>query len=75
MVLTAIGGIGPEWEFVGSGHYLSTTSDDFLIRNTGNAANGLLDVASISGGKASFTPVGAVGAEWNFHSGNVAGLP
>ena len=72
---TDIGAVGPEWEFVGSGHYLSSASDDFLIRNTGNAANGLIDVGAIGNGKASFTLVGAVGPEWNFHSTNVAVLP
>jgi V8-like Glu-specific endopeptidase len=70
-----IGAVGPEWEFVGSGRYLSTASDDFLIRNTGSVANGQLEVGAISNGKAGFTVVGAVGPEWNFHTANVAVLP
>ena len=45
------------------------------MRNTGSVANGLLTVGSVSNGAASFTTVGGVGPEWNFHSSNVAVLP
>src|SRR5207249_28786 len=44
---TDIGTAGPEWEFVGTGHYLNSTRTDFLMRNTGNVAPGILDVGSI----------------------------
>src|SRR5207244_3291830 len=75
LTFTQIGTAGPEWEFVGTGHYLDGTRTDFLMRNTGNVAPGILDVGSVSGGAAQFTTVGAVGPEWNFHSSNVAVLP
>jgi len=69
-----IGGVGPEWEFVGSGHYLSTTKDDFLLRNTGSVIGGRLLIGTVSNGAAQFTAVGGVASEWNFHTGNTAVL-
>jgi hypothetical protein len=72
---TQVGGLGSEWQFVGSGNYIDTSKADFLIRNTGNVANGLLEVGSITGSAASYTQVGGVGSEWNFHTSNIAVTP
>jgi hypothetical protein len=75
LTFTQVGGLGSEWQFAGSGNYIDTSKADFLIRNTGSFANGLLEVGSISGNMTSYTQVGSVGPEWNFHAGNVAVLP
>ena len=69
---TDIGGLGPEWEFVGSGPYVDAGKDDFFLRNTGNGA---LVVGSAFTGGSNFTQVGGLGPEWNFHSSNAALLP
>src|SRR5207237_2215629 len=63
LTFAQIGTAGPEWEFVGTGHYLDATPSDFLMRHTGNVAPGILDVGSISNGAANFKTVGAVGPE------------
>jgi len=72
LTFTDIGGVDPEWEFVGSGDYIGDDSKaDFLMRNTGSGA---LVVGSVNG-TTNFTEVSSVGPEWNFHSANVALLP
>jgi hypothetical protein len=63
---TAIGAVGPEWQFEGNAAFLGHGQSDFLMRNTGNVANGLLEVGEVVNGAATFTPIGAVGPEWQF---------
>src|SRR5439155_25261985 len=72
LTFTQISAVGPEWEFVGNGPYLSASKDDFLIRNT---SIGALVVGAVNNGTASFTTVGGVGPEWNFQTSNVAEVP
>lgn len=72
VTFTNIGGVGPEWQFIGTGDYSGDSSTDFALRNT---VTGELAIGSAANGTADFTRVAAVGAEWNFHSGNPALLP
>jgi hypothetical protein len=67
LTFTDIGGVGPEWEFIGSGKYKGGAEDDFLMHNTGNVNGGTLQVGSVVFGVAQFTTVGGVGPEWTFH--------
>jgi hypothetical protein len=72
LTFTDIGGVGPEWEFIGTGNYVDASRSDFLMRNTGTVWPGALVVGSVGNGTAHFSKVGAAGPDWNFHTGNVA---
>lgn len=72
---TQLGGLGPEWEFAGRGDLLADCRDaSFLLRNNGSVIPGALYVGEDVGGNAAFTPIGGVGAEWQFEGvGNFLG--
>lgn len=57
-----IGGIGPEWQFAGSGFLLGAGRAGFLLRNT----DGLVAVGEVANGVAVFSVVGGLGGEWRF---------
>jgi hypothetical protein len=65
---TAIGGVGPEWQFEGNGPLLGGSADDFLLWDGSSASSsyGALVVGSVVGGTAQFTQIGGVGPEWQF---------
>jgi hypothetical protein len=63
LAYSQIGGLGPEWRFVGSGDLLGDGNTGFLIEDT----SGALVVGEIAGGQASYTQVAALGPEWSFH--------
>ena len=60
---TQIGGLGPEWSFVGAGDYYGAGTDSFMIENT----SGALVTGTVVGGHAQYAQVGALGPEWKFH--------
>lgn len=64
-----IGGLTPDFQFIGTGNYIDTNKTDFLIRNT---QNGQLLVGSVGSGSVAYTLVGGVGSEWTFHNTSVA---
>ena len=71
LAFTQLGGIGSEWKIVGTGDYLGAGHPGFLMENTGNVANGLLEVGEVTNGTLNFTQIGGVGPEWQFvGSGN-----
>ncbi|HEX3882107.1 MAG TPA: hypothetical protein VHW66_05570 [Stellaceae bacterium] len=65
---TLIGGVGPEWQFEGTGDLLGHGQDDFLIWDgTSSSPNyGALVVGEAEGGSAQYTLLGGVGPEWQF---------
>jgi hypothetical protein len=60
---TSIGGLGPEWNFVGAGDYGGTGTDSFVIENT----SGAVSIGTVAGGQAQYAQVAALGPEWRFH--------
>ncbi|HEY1733228.1 MAG TPA: Ig-like domain-containing protein, partial [Acidimicrobiales bacterium] len=70
---TAIGGVGPEWQFLGVGNYDGVSSSEFLIRNSNSGVLVLGTVSSTNGTYGvTYSQVGGVGPEWNFHNTPVA---
>src|SRR5713101_1825498 len=65
-VFSGIGGVGPEWQFAGTGDFLGDGRSGFLMRNTGAFANGQLTICEVVNGSAAFTGLGGIGAEWEF---------
>jgi hypothetical protein len=65
---TAVGGVGPEWQFEGNGPLLGGSNDDFLLwdGSSSSASYGSLVVGSVAGGTATYTAIGGVGPEWAF---------
>jgi hypothetical protein len=65
---TLVGGIGPEWQFDGSGDLFGQGQDDFLIwdGSSSSPTYGALVLGQISGGSEQYTQIGAVGPEWQF---------
>jgi len=73
---TAIGAIGPEWQFEGNGPLLGQSSDDFLLwdGSSSSPAYGALVVGSLANSVATYTQIGAVGPNWQFKGvGNYLG--
>lgn len=66
---TQLPGLGPEWQVLGVGDYNGTSQAEFLMRNSNNGA---LVIGAVSGDNVTFSTVGGVGAEWNFHTTHVA---
>jgi hypothetical protein len=60
--LSLIGGLGPEWTFVGDGDFLGDGKSDFLIENTASS----VVVGEVVNGQAALTLVGGLGPEWRF---------
>lgn len=65
---TQVGGLGTEWQFIGTGDFLGDGHTDFLIRNVGDVINGALDVGEVQNGQLTFTNIGGIGPEWEFVS-------
>ena len=57
-----IGGLGPEWHFVGAGDYNGLGVDSFMIQNI----NGSLFTGTVVNGQARYAQVGGLGPEWSF---------
>jgi N-acetyl-anhydromuramyl-L-alanine amidase AmpD len=57
------GGVGPEWEF-GGGLLLEDGHVAYLLRNTGAALQGALQVGEVIDGAAVYTHIGGIGPEW-----------
>ncbi len=70
---TQIGAVGPEWQFLGVGDYDGSSSSELLLRN-GNTGALVIGTVAASHGTygVTYTQVGGVGSEWNFHTSNVA---
>src|SRR5439155_25214795 len=66
MAFTQIGGLGPEWEFEGSGYLSGDGKPGFLIRNTGSVDGGKVAIGEVNNGAASFNLIGGLGPEWSF---------
>lgn len=68
LAYTQIGGLGPEWEFSGTGPLFGDGRDDFLIwaGDSTKPDYGALVVGQDVGGAAHYTQIGAIGPEWNF---------
>lgn len=60
---SVIGGLGPDWQFAGSGDLLNDGKDSILLHN---ATTGALVVGEVNGGSLQYTPIGGVGSEWQF---------
>lgn len=58
-----IGGLGPEWQFEGTGSFLGDNQDAELLWNNQNSA---LVVAEANGSAASYVAIGGLGPEWQF---------
>jgi hypothetical protein len=65
---TAVGGIGAEWQFEGTGPLLGQSTDDFLLwdNSTSSPNDDVLVVGSVAGGTAAYTAIGGVGSNWAF---------
>ncbi|HEX4082236.1 MAG TPA: hypothetical protein VHX40_04665, partial [Acidimicrobiales bacterium] len=65
---TALGGVGPEWQFEGNGPLLGQSTDDFLLWDGSSASSnyGVLVVGSVVGGQAQYVAFGGVGPNWQF---------
>jgi hypothetical protein len=63
-----VGGLGPEWQFKGTGDLLGHGQDDFLLwdGDSSSAGYGALSVGEVVGGEAQYTQIGAVGPEFQF---------
>lgn len=59
----AVGGLGPEWKFVGAGNFSIDGNTDFLLENTRGAV--VLGEVGLNG-QAGYTQIGALGPEWSF---------
>lgn len=70
---TQIGGLGPEWEFEGTGAFLGDGREGFLLWNS---LSGGIVVGEAVNGTAQYTMVAGIGPEWQFEgSGPFLGQP
>ncbi len=70
---TQIGGLGPEWQFEGTGAFLGDGRDGFLLWNS---TSGGIAVGEDIGGTAQYTVLPGIGPEWQFEgSGPFLGQP
>lgn len=68
---TRIGGVGPEWQFLGVGNYDGQSDSEFLMRNSNSGA---LVIGTVANAAITYEAVGNIGPEWNLHNTNPATL-
>jgi hypothetical protein len=72
---TLLGGVGPEWQFLGVGNYDGASPSEFLMRSSTSGALVLGTVAATNGTYGvTYAAIGGVGPEWSFHTTNAATL-